>query len=65
MQSLSQCSLIEEEIEQSIRIFAEPVDESEMALFLNTPGIHALNQKRFDDALKLYREPCRTSQTNC
>jgi tetratricopeptide (TPR) repeat protein len=53
-ESLSQCSLSEAEIEQSIRIFAEPLSEGEIASFLNNSGIHALNQNRFEDALKLY-----------
>ncbi|NBW83040.1 hypothetical protein EBR21_14925, partial [bacterium] len=51
---LSQCTLTEQEIDQSIKIFAEPLSEAEVASFLNTSGIHALNQNRFQDALKLY-----------
>jgi len=54
-ENLSQCVLTEEEIDQSIKIFAEPLSEAEVAAFLNTAGIHALNQNRFEDALKLYQ----------
>ncbi|MFZ9521081.1 MAG: tetratricopeptide repeat protein [Silvanigrellaceae bacterium] len=54
-ESLSQCALSEEEIEQSIKIFSEPLSEDEIASFLNNSGIHALNQNRFEDALKLYK----------
>jgi protein O-GlcNAc transferase len=54
-ESLSRCPLTEDEIEQSLKIFAEPLSESEIAAFLNNAGIHALNQDRFDDALKLYQ----------
>ena len=53
-ENLAQCTLSEDEIEQSLRIFSEPLSEAEIASFLNSAGIHALNQDRFNDALKLY-----------